>query len=250
MVLSAHLFRIKTEDIGNILPVILRKGEYPYGEFRNDSGNVPLKLIVKEVKETNAGKFVTAYIDVIYTRTANIYEDGELVPVTQKFRETYPIFYQLHKEIHGSGIISNGLVVITSNYLANEFDNAVRDIIGADRNLPKILINIDSSNEEMVTQEFDDVKRISITDLDDDRLKTMGLGGRSRLYESPEWRKGFHEYGGVAAYIGVQINGIWFYLSHKGTVIVRQGMNIDQFANDFVPEILRRLIRSKAVMTS
>jgi hypothetical protein len=248
MVLSAHLYRIKTENFPKVASILLQEGEYKFGEFKDTGQSKSLRLIVKKIKDTAVGKFVEGFIDTLYVRSSFVYEDGILEPTTQKFRETSPIFYQLYNEIHGSGYISNVLVVFSSAYLANEFDNAVRDIIGNDMGSPKILINIDSSNEENITREFDDVKRISITDMDDDRLKSMGLGGRSRVFESDEWRKGFHEYGGTAAYIGVQINGIWFYLSHRGTIIIRQGMEIEPFARYFIPEILKRLIRSKAVL--
>ncbi len=109
----------------------------------------------------------------------------------------------------------------------------------------EIRIQIDRQTESKIRALFENIVRVSVRDLVDDRLSALGFSGTS-ITETLEWKRPFYDLEGKASSIAVRHRGYWIMISSRG-IILSLSANVEKVKEEIVYEVIEKLHRVGAI---
>ena len=247
MPMSARILKIRPEFVDRIKSILTEKGqEHIYGNLNEKE---KLGIYVKEVREIDNGFKALLYIDTIVWFTRVKREDGELkterIPVLTTNKVEIIYYYRVPREESIENIIavcpaslSKLFIDSITKYLTTTLGRTVTPF-------SRIEIIITKDNEDKLRRMVDSIVRIRATDLEHDKITSLGLGGPD-VSDTEEWKKAFHDYGGHASSIAFRYKGYWIMVSKKG-IIFSLSKDIELIKEKIIYEVLEILYKAGAI---
>jgi len=241
---TAHIRQINPRVDVKVKEIILSKDkEVIYDKKFIEGGLKELGLYVRYVREREDGVYAcVALIDYIKEIPITVREKDKLKKKMLAYLTSTEIIYYVFPILRGSSQLNNIVAILSNEALASLLNNAISKIVGLQAFL-RVKFNFSPSTESRIRQEFDDISVLKAEDIDDDRIYGIRIKG-IRLYETGEYQKGFS---GRVETLGISIGERWFLINAYGKITTYQSISDDMFI-DYVKEILKRLLRARAVI--
>jgi hypothetical protein len=246
--LSCKLFKIHPKHYADVLKVLEKPNSY---YIYDETDGEHLYLFINSVKNSEYGKFIDVFYDVMITIKAM--DPGNMLMSVKRVRQTEgPVSLHLFEEEPLSNVIGVFSNFFIANRIRSILTKTIRKIIDKVVSpITEITFLLQEKEEEIrKIPDFTNVSEVRVEEAKDLYIEELWLKG-SYLDDSEEYKKFVTDpaFAGKMKFLALSYKDKVYYLIDDGRVFTRQASDIKWDIKD-IYQIVKKLLEAGAVRFS